>query len=354
MAPKPFTLSALGLIAAVATALVVPACGSRSAIPGDGGGDASQDRPGPGNAGAGGAATAGTTGSAGAGGATGAAGTSGEAGAAGSGSGGSGGSGTAGTTGAAGRGGAGGATGGAGGGGMAGRGGAGGGPAGAGGRGGAAGGSSGGQSGAGGGKAGAGGAGGGKAGTGGAAGGKAGAGGAPGPECAAASDCKLVADCCTCEAIPAGATAPACSLVCIQSQCAARQLPQGEVDCVAGKCVAGFRCDATPVTCRRAPPVCPAGEVPTIDDAGTCYVGTCAPATECTTVTGCGLCTGAGQTCVQYDTQLGPQAHCVEIPAACGSDGTCACLAPGSCIAPYRSCTNFSGIRGISCSCPTC
>ena len=126
------------------------------------------------------------------------------------------------------------------------------------------------------------------------------------------------------------------------------------VACVAGRCVAGFACDTTRVTCKIATPSCPAGEVPTVNDAGTCYLGTCAPATECTTVTSCGVCTGASEACVSYETQLGPQHHCVTIPPACNGNGGCSCNGLVSCVAPYRMCTDYSGIRGVTCSCPTC
>ena len=171
-----------------------------------------------------------------------------------------------------------------------------------------------------------------------------------------ATDCKLVSDCCNCAAIPAGATAPSCGLVCIQSQCDARQLPRGAVACIAGRCVAGFTCDASRVTCRIAPPTCPAGEVPSVNDAGTCYTGACAPASQCTTLTDCTACNGGtAQMCVVYQTDLaGNQSHCVSVPPACGANTGCDCLGPTTCVAPYRACTNFSGRVGISCSCPTC
>ena len=171
-----------------------------------------------------------------------------------------------------------------------------------------------------------------------------------------ATDCKLINDCCNCMAIAAGATAPACGLVCIQSQCDARQLPRGAAAaCVAGRCVAGFACDTSPVTCRMAPPSCPAGEVPSVNDAGTCYTGACAPASQCTTVTDCNACSGrTAETCVVYQTQRGNQFHCVSVPPACGGNDGCDCLGPTTCVAPYRACTNFSGVKGISCSCPNC
>ena len=123
---------------------------------------------------------------------------------------------------------------------------------------------------------------------------------------------------------------------------------------MAGRCVAGFACDASGVTCKVAVPTCPEGEVPTVNAAGNCYTGACAPATECTKVTGCGDCTGPGETCVSYSTQVGAQAHCVTIPPECNGNGSCSCLGAGSCVGAYRGCADFSGIRGISCSCAGC
>ena len=78
------------------------------------------------------------------------------------------------------------------------------------------------------------------------------------------------------------------------------------------------------------------GEVPTVDDAGTCYTGACAPATECATLATCAACTGADQVCVTYQTQRGNQLHCVTLPPACGANFTCDCLGPTACVAPYR------------------
>ncbi|HXU06454.1 MAG TPA: hypothetical protein VN903_36110 [Polyangia bacterium] len=197
---------------------------------------------------------------------------------------------------------------------------------------------------------------GGRGGTSGATGGRGGAGGTSvsGPECATASDCKLVDNCCTCQAIPNSVTAPACvEVVCKQNQCSARQLGSATVDCVAGRCVAGFACDTTKVICKVATPSCPAGEVPTVNESGTCYTGACAPASECTSVASCEACTPPNSGCVDYATQMGTQHHCVTFPSGC-STVDCACLGAGSCVAPYRACANYSGIRGISCSCPNC
>ena len=282
----------------------------------------------------GGAGTTGAAGTTGGAGTTGAGGTTGAAGTAGSGRGGS--AGAAGSGGGGGSGGSGGSGGLAGGGGGA-----------SGGRGGTGGGASGGRGGTG------GGASGGRGGTGGgASGGSGGAG--PGPECTTAADCKLFTDCCTCEAIPVGATHETCPAICIQSNCDARQVPRGAVACVAGQCVAGFACDARQVTCRIAPPTCPAGEVPAVNDTGTCYLGTCAPRTECLTVGDCGVCPGVNPSCVRYQTQLGTETHCVTIPLDCGFTSGCSCFGPAVCVPPYVRCSDTPSAGGVACSCPNC
>ncbi len=178
---------------------------------------------------------------------------------------------------------------------------------------------------------------------------------APAPECATASDCKLVSDCCTCAAVPVGHEAPQCALVCIQSKCAQQQLPLGTpAACVAGRCIAGFNCDDSRVSCDIATPNCDDGQVPAINAAGTCYAGGCVPASQCKTVSSCNVCGGTAPACVTYQTQMGNQHHCVTIPTACGGDATCGCLGPTSCVSPYLSCTNYSGNRGVSCGCPNC
>jgi hypothetical protein len=108
------------------------------------------------------------------------------------------------------------------------------------------------------------------------------------------------------------------------------------------------------VTCRAAPPTCAAGMVPVVNDAENCYRGTCAPASECLSVTGCGSCTGANDACVTYQTQLGNQHHCVAIPPECNGAATCGCFGAASCLSPYRSCQEYSGLKGVLCSCPNC
>ena len=174
------------------------------------------------------------------------------------------------------------------------------------------------------------------------------------PECVTASDCRLVSDCCTCSAQPTGGPDPrACKLDCAQSKCAQQMLPPNAVDCVAGRCVAGFNCDAARVVCGSSTPMCGAGEVPTVNAAGTCYMGGCVPATQCKRVTSCAACRGGEQACVNDVTFQGNQAHCVTVPPECSGAASCGCLGPSSCVSPYNVCVDFSGIRGIACGCPS-
>jgi hypothetical protein len=193
----------------------------------------------------------------------------------------------------------------------------------------------------------------GAAGGGGAAGsstGGAGGGGAAEPECSTVADCRLQNDCCTCQALAPGEVAPGCAIDCIQNKCDAEQLQKDHMACVAGRCVAGFDCDSSKVTCKLLPPACEPGFVPAVKD--TCYVGGCVPVTECVSVKSCADC--AKFACANYATFAGPEAHCVTVPNACGNAATCACLGPTVCTKSYSICNDLSGVRGVACSCPTC
>jgi len=54
--------------------------------------------------------------------------------------------------------------------------------------------------------------------------------------CTADKDCKLVNDCCTCTALPATSTAPACAKMCLISTCVSWGLPAATAHCLGGKC----------------------------------------------------------------------------------------------------------------------
>lgn len=192
---------------------------------------------------------------------------------------------------------------------------------------------------------------GGSAGTGGLGGGSGGAGPAS-PECASDDDCKRFADCCSCLGMPVSEDPVPCPALCVQDKCAQLGAP-AKASCVAGRCVAGFSCDPAGVFCNSLPPSCKAGEVPLVDAAGTCWEGSCVPAGECKTVKACADCTG-DLVCASWQTQVGIQNHCVDVPSVCSGDFSCGCLGPSVCTPPYATCADFSGQRGVSCSCPNC
>ena len=177
------------------------------------------------------------------------------------------------------------------------------------------------------------------------------AGAAAKAECTTAADCKPFEDCCTCSAVPKDANPPSCKKACTDKACKALGVPSAQVECVAGRCVKAFDCDSSKVTCKLAPPKCPAGSTPQV--AGNCYTLACVQSSQCKTVPDCSAC-GPNEACSTYVTQLGPQPHCVSVPPECKGDATCGCLGPTTCIKPFNSCNDLSGIKGVSCGCPVC
>lgn len=218
---------------------------------------------------------------------------------------------------------------------------------------GATGGASGGTGGASGGTGGAsGGTGGASGGTGGASGGTGGTGGVVGaPECKTANDCKVFNDCCSCEGVPKAENPTVCPALCKQNKCESLGVSPTTVECVAGRCVKGYDCDTSKVTCKAAEPACPSGQVPEVK--GNCYTFNCVPANECMFVPSCAKC-GGNDVCANYVTQLGPRPHCVSIPTECNGNFTCACMGPSVCLSPFDSCSDLSGPKGVACTCPAC
>ncbi len=188
-----------------------------------------------------------------------------------------------------------------------------------------------------------------------ATGGSAGSGGSAGaaakPECTTAADCKPFEDCCTCSAVPKDVNPPSCKKGCTDKACKVLGVPSAQVECVAGRCVKAFDCDSSKVTCKLAPPKCPAGSTPQV--AGSCYTLACVKSSQCKTVPDCTKC-GPNEACSTYVTQLGPQPHCVSVPPECKGNATCGCLGPTTCVKPFDSCNDLSGIKGVSCGCPAC
>ncbi|HKQ68991.1 MAG TPA: hypothetical protein VJT73_06620 [Polyangiaceae bacterium] len=175
--------------------------------------------------------------------------------------------------------------------------------------------------------------------------------GAAGAECAVDDDCRLFSDCCSCAGVPKTAGVSTCPALCKQSKCEELGLAGGKASCVAGRCVAGFECDGTKVTCDMGPPKCQGGQVPLVS--GGCYQGSCVPAVECASVSNCAVCAGR-TTCAVFVQRSGSLRHCVDVPPACGGDSTCTCTGKSVCTGIFSRCTNFSGVRGFVCGCPTC
>jgi hypothetical protein len=173
------------------------------------------------------------------------------------------------------------------------------------------------------------------------------AGGVASPECTKDEDCKLIDTCCDCAGVPKGSDLPCANTNCKATTC--QLLPPNPVAalCRAGQCVTNVNCARSGNFCKKSAPQCPAGQTGTID--GMCW-GPCAVATECSAVDACTNCDTSA--CVQYATQIGPEYHCVDIPAVCGSLEDCTCMGPAVCVNPYDSCGVSAA--GLVCSCPTC
>lgn len=181
-------------------------------------------------------------------------------------------------------------------------------------------------------------------------GGVGGTGGVASPECTSAGDCKVFEDCCSCEGVPKTENPAICKMACTDMACKQLGVSPTEVACVAGRCVKAFDCDLSKVTCKMAEPACAPGETPQVS--GTCYTGKCVKASECHDVPSCSKCAST-DACTTYVTQMGYKNHCVSVPTAC-SGAMCDCFGPSTCVAPYTSCQDKSGVKGVSCDCPTC
>jgi hypothetical protein len=177
-------------------------------------------------------------------------------------------------------------------------------------------------------------------------GGSAGTGGVSEPECLMDKDCVLIDDCCSCEAVPATDKPPACpDIACLISTCPSKQNGASVALCVLGRCVLNVSCDDSTVSCERSTPECPTGELPAVD--GTCWVGGCAPASECSGVTACADC-GAELACVVADS-LSDTVHCVTPASGCQSDRSCSCLGSSVCIAPFPQCSDSEPDGAVHC-----
>jgi hypothetical protein len=172
---------------------------------------------------------------------------------------------------------------------------------------------------------------------------------APG-DCHRDEDCRLVNDCCSCAAVARGQADPACDPAksCLMTTCA----QYGGIDrprCLAGRCIVGFACDTSDVTCKRAPPVCPAGQTPLVVGTGAqkCY-GECVDAEQCAAVPACSAC-APDDLCV-HTPAIEEATHCVPWPQACAGPASCSC-ASAACVAPFASCADAEpGTSGVICT----
>jgi hypothetical protein len=140
-----------------------------------------------------------------------------------------------------------------------------------------------------------------------------GSGSAAARRCDTDGDCRLVNDCCTCEAVSTRDREAYCGsqIACLVSACA----QYGEIDgarCVARRCVLGFDCDTARITCKRLAPACPSGQVPRVLARGgdRCY-GECVDAGQCLSVPSCKAC-GTEDVCVRSELKVSSTFHCID------------------------------------------
>ena len=172
------------------------------------------------------------------------------------------------------------------------------------------------------------------------------------PECTESSQCVLHADCCNCVALTPDQDPPGCDInSCKQDACTQLAIdPQADAQCQAGRCIPGANCDHSQVKCLTAPPVCPAGEIPSVQNA--CW-GPCVRSSECSFVPDCTSCDATHFVCVSNIARV-PTHHCVDLPKQCASDRSCACLGESVCISPYVLCADSAATNQIDCECPNC
>lgn len=173
----------------------------------------------------------------------------------------------------------------------------------------------------------------------------------PGGNCVSDKDCTLLSDCCVCQAIAVDDPIPPCNVPeCFIPQCDA--LGIDEVSCRFGTCVTEkLNCDASTILCDALPPDCPDGQLPGVNENGTCWTQGCVPISACNVVTGCADCPKS-QMCVVDETELGPKTRCEPIPPECNGQPTCACAEQACDVPPWGTCAEAP--NGLHCSCPNC
>ncbi|MBL9101639.1 MAG: hypothetical protein JNL82_11820 [Myxococcales bacterium] len=174
--------------------------------------------------------------------------------------------------------------------------------------------------------------------------------------CETAADCVLIDDCCSCEPIGPGEAPSKCDLPeCFVTQCGPKGLEGAALACRFGRCTfEKIRCNPTLVSCDEAPPQCGPGDLPSVDEDGTCWTGQCAPAEACDWVPDCSFCDEDELICVNK-LQKGSFTVCDAKPLDCGDveDIDCGC-GQQVCDAspPHTICQETPD--DIACECPVC
>lgn len=175
--------------------------------------------------------------------------------------------------------------------------------------------------------------------------------------CQQDSDCEVLSDCCTCDVIAKGDTPPACPIMeCLVDTCSTLDVGKSKPVCRFGRCTfSKVNCNPFGLLCDAAPPDCPAGQLPSVTEDGTCYTGQCAPVEACNWAPDCESCVDKEDplVCV-FKLQKGAFHVCEPKPADCGpGDIDCGCgeqiceMSP-----PHTVCADQN--PGIACECPFC
>jgi hypothetical protein len=175
--------------------------------------------------------------------------------------------------------------------------------------------------------------------------------------CQQDSDCEILSDCCTCDVIAKGDTPPACPIMeCLVDTCSTLDVGKSKPVCRFGRCsFSKVHCNPVGVLCDAAPPDCPAGQLPSVTEDGTCYTGQCAPTEACDWAPDCASCIDKEDplVCV-FKLQKGAFHVCEPKPADCGpGDIDCGCGAQICEMSPpHTICADQN--PGIACECPFC
>ncbi len=168
-------------------------------------------------------------------------------------------------------------------------------------------------------------------------------------ECADDGDCKLVSDCCTCQAVPVDEDAVVCDAACEQQVC--EQLNITAAVCRLGVCIPErLSCDQSKVQCKAPIPDCPPGTLP--ETTPDCWTGACVPAQHCDVVPSCEFC-GDETVCVQKAGFVIESVSCEPVLPTCDTAAACGCIGDQVCVQPFGFCTDTAD-HVITCECPNC